>query len=117
MRMNPYTPGAGVTPNFLSGREELLEEARIVLEGLQRGYMQRPVIYYGLRGVGKTVILNVLEGFAENMEIQYEHIEANEDKLFTRRFSAAVNRILGNLGKKNRVSETLEKCKTLIRSF
>ena len=117
MRLNPYTPGAGMTPRFLSGREEILSDAQLSLNGLMQGYMQRPVIYYGLRGVGKTVILNTLAGFAENIGIQYEHIEAGEDERFTQRFSAAVSRMLSNLGRKNVVSETFHKCKDLIRNF
>ena len=117
MRLNPYTPGAGMTPRFLSGREEILSEAELSLNGLKQGYMQRPVIYYGLRGVGKTVILNALAEFAENIGIQHEHIEAGEDNLFTQRFSAAVSRMLSNLGRKNKVADSIQKCKDLIHSF
>ena len=51
------------------------------------GYPQKSVIYYGLRGVGKTVLLNAIEDKAEDMDIIYEHIEIAEKKLLKTDFS------------------------------
>lgn len=77
---NPYTPGAGFMPAYLAGREKLLEDAEKYLEAIEKGYPQQSVIYFGLRGVGKTVLLNAIEGIADNKNILYEHIEIKERK-------------------------------------
>lgn len=77
---NPYTPGAGFMPVYLAGREKLLEEAERYLEAIERGYPQQSVIYYGLRGVEKTVLLNAIENIADNRNILYEHVEIKERK-------------------------------------
>ena len=58
---SPYTPGAGAMPRYLAGREEMLEAAEKVMEAVSKGYPQKSVMYYGLRGVGKTVLLNAIE--------------------------------------------------------
>ena len=79
---SPYTPGAGCVPPFLAGRNQMLDSAQVALERLKEGYPQRSTLYYGLRGVGKTALLNAIEGFADNLSIQYVHIEAVEDNLF-----------------------------------
>ena len=52
---SPYTPGAGAVPTYLAGRDELLENAEKSINALVKGYPQQSVVYYGLRGVGKTV--------------------------------------------------------------
>lgn len=78
MRLNPYTPGAGVMPGYLSGREKVIKEAQNSIFHLINGYPQRPVIYYGLRGVGKTVLLNKIEEYAFLSDILYCHIEVKE---------------------------------------
>ena len=57
LRINPYTPAAGMVPRYLAGREQLLEEAKDVLAYVSNGYATRSIVYYGLRGVGKTVLL------------------------------------------------------------
>ena len=73
-KTNPYTPGAGFMPAYLAGREKLLENAEKYLLSLQQRYPQRSVVYYGLRGVGKTVLLNRIEEIAEKYDIIYDHI-------------------------------------------
>lgn len=55
---NPYAPGAGTPPPELTGRDALIEGAGIALERIRRGRSDRSHILYGLRGVGKTVLLN-----------------------------------------------------------
>ena len=55
---NPYTPGAGFMPAYLAGRGNLLEDAEKYLDAIEKRYPQQSVIYFGLRGVGKTVLLN-----------------------------------------------------------
>ena len=65
MLLNPYTPGAGVPPRYLAGRENTIRETEEILNYIANGYFARSVVYYGLRGVGKTVLLNHIEDIAE----------------------------------------------------
>lgn len=79
---SPYTPGAGAMPSYLAGRGEVLRNAEKAMQALTNGYLQKSVIYYGLRGVGKTVLLNAIEEQAENFDVLYEHIEIAEKRSF-----------------------------------
>jgi hypothetical protein len=63
-RLNPYTPGSGVKPLKLTGRDRDLEAFRVLLERLVGGQPERSLIYSGLRGVGKTVLLLEFETLA-----------------------------------------------------
>ena len=62
---NPYTPGAGTRPNELAGRDEEIQNFRILLSRLRNGRSEQSQIITGLRGVGKTVLLNAFEDYSE----------------------------------------------------
>jgi hypothetical protein len=62
--LNPYTPGSGVKPLKLAGRDGDLEAFGVLLERLAGGQPERSLIYSGLRGVGKTVLLLEFETLA-----------------------------------------------------
>ncbi len=57
---NPYAPGAGQRPPELAGRDTELASVDVALERASRGRPERSVVLVGLRGVGKTVLLNAL---------------------------------------------------------
>ena len=78
--LNPYAPGAGTPPPELAGREELREKVRIALERVRRGLPTKSVLMVGLRGVGKTVLLDRIRDDAEAAGIQTMRIEAPEDR-------------------------------------
>src|ERR1700753_1118415 len=61
---NPYAPGAGQRPPELAGRDRELEVFNVVLERVARGRPERSLMLTGLRGVGKTVLLNTLRSQA-----------------------------------------------------
>ena len=61
---NPYAPGAGQRPPELAGRDEQLDAFDVVLERIARGRPERSIVLTGLRGVGKTVLLNALRSSA-----------------------------------------------------
>ena len=63
---NPYTPNAGSRPAELAGRDRELEQFRVLVGRLKRGATEQSVIIRGLRGVGKTVLLNAFEDRAES---------------------------------------------------
>ncbi len=64
-RINPYSPGAGNLPPELTGRDEIIEKVSIQLDRCRNGLPYRSILMVGLRGVGKTVLLNHLASNAE----------------------------------------------------
>lgn len=61
---NPYTPGAGSRPVALTGRDKEIERFQVAIGRLSRGASEQGIVIHGLRGVGKTVLLNKLEEVA-----------------------------------------------------
>jgi AAA ATPase domain len=77
---NPYAPGAGTPPPELAGRDELRETVRVAVERVRRGLPAKSLILVGLRGVGKTVLLDRMREDAESAGIQTLRIEAPESR-------------------------------------
>ncbi len=77
---NPYAPGAGTPPPELAGRDELLETVRIALERVQRGLPTKSILMVGLRGVGKTVLLDRMRDDAIDAGLETVRIEAPEQR-------------------------------------
>ncbi len=79
-RKNPYAPGAGTPPPELAGRDDLIERAAIALDRIRAGRAARSLILHGLRGVGKTVLLNRIETDAEARGFASVKVEAPEER-------------------------------------
>lgn len=77
---NPFAPGAGTPPPELAGRDELRETVRIAIERVRRGSPAKSVLMVGLRGVGKTVLLERMREDAEATGVQTIRIEAPEGR-------------------------------------
>jgi hypothetical protein len=77
---NPYAPGAGAPPPELAGRDALRESARIALGRVRRGLAAQSLLLIGLRGVGKTVLLDDLRDSAEGAGIHTARLEAPEGR-------------------------------------
>ena len=77
---NPYAPGAGTPPPELAGRDDIRENARIALERTRIGRPSKSLIMVGLRGVGKTVLLDQIRKDAEASRICALQIEVSEDR-------------------------------------
>jgi hypothetical protein len=77
---NPFSPGAGSPPPELVGRDPLLEQARILLGRVKQKRPEKSMLLTGLRGVGKTVLLNEIERMAKGVEYRTIVIEAHEAK-------------------------------------
>ncbi|MDP1697616.1 MAG: ATP-binding protein [Xanthomonadaceae bacterium] len=75
---NPYAPGAGTPPPELAGRDLLLETARIATARIRAGRPAKSLLLVGLRGVGKTVLLDRMRDEAESAGLQTLRIEAPE---------------------------------------
>jgi hypothetical protein len=79
-RKNPYSPGAGTPPPELAGRSELIDRAAISLDRIRASLAAKSLLMVGLRGVGKTVLLNRIRLDAESRGISCVAVEAPEDK-------------------------------------
>jgi hypothetical protein len=79
-RRNPYAPGAGAPPPELAGRDALIERASIALDRIRLGRHAKSMILVGLRGVGKTVLLNRVQLDAQERGIHGLQLEAPEDR-------------------------------------
>jgi predicted AAA+ superfamily ATPase len=77
---NPFAPGAGAPPPELAGRAELRETVRVAIERVRRGLPAKSILMVGLRGVGKTVLLDRMRDDAEAAGAQTIRIEAPEAK-------------------------------------
>jgi hypothetical protein len=77
---NPFAPGAGTQPPELAGRDSLREIVRVALERIRIGRATKSVLMVGLRGVGKTVLLDRMREDAESAGIQALRIEAPEGR-------------------------------------
>jgi len=76
---NPYAPGAGQRPPELAGRDQELAAFDVVLERVARGRPERSLVLTGLRGVGKTVLLNEMRDRAESTGWFVVALEARPD--------------------------------------
>lgn len=77
---NPFAPGAGTPPPELAGRDELRESIRVALERVRLGRPAKSVLMVGLRGVGKTVLLDRMREDAEASGLQTLRAEAPEHR-------------------------------------
>ena len=77
---NPFAPGAGTPPPELAGRDDLRETVRVAIERVRRGLPAKSILMVGLRGVGKTVLLDRMRDDAEGAGIHTMRIEAPESR-------------------------------------
>jgi AAA ATPase domain len=94
---NPYAPGAGQRPPELAGRDTELDGFDVVLERIGRGRPERSLVLTGLRGVGKTVLLNALRSAAVRRDWGTGKLEARPDTALRRPLAAALHLALREL--------------------
>ena len=78
--LNPFAPGAGTPPPELAGRDDLRETVRVAIERVRRGLPTKSILMVGLRGVGKTVLLDRMRDDAEAAGIHTLRVEAPEGR-------------------------------------
>ena len=96
---NPFSPGAGSPPPELAGRDAVLEQARVLLGRIQAKRPEKSILMTGLRGVGKTVLLNEMERMAMREGYRTILIEAHEDKPLALLLIPQLRRILFELNR------------------
>jgi hypothetical protein len=114
---NPFSPGAGSPPPELVGRNELLEDARILLGRTKRGMSEKSMLLTGLRGVGKTVLLNEIRKIAKDAGYLTLLIEAHEDKALGPLIAAQVRPLLFELDRMAGAGNLAKKALGVLRSF
>ena len=116
-RKNPYAPGAGTPPPELAGRDELIERAAIALDRIRAGRAARSLILHGLRGVGKTVLLNRIETDAEAREFVCVKVEAPEERSLPAILIPALRVAMLRLDRGKRVRANLAKAGRALAGF
>lgn len=116
-RLNPYAPGAGTTPPELAGRGQILEQASIALSRAKNGRQAKGQMLLGLRGVGKTVLLNRIETLAEEEGVKPILIEAPEGRALPELLVPHLRRLLLQLDRGERVYEHVKRALRTLRSF
>jgi AAA+ ATPase superfamily predicted ATPase len=114
---NPYSPGAGTRPPALVGRDGEIEAMDIALQRLLAGRHGRSLMLTGLRGVGKTVLLNEFEQLAEARGYFHEHIEVSEDGELPARLAAAFRRVLLSMDARRRIGERVRRALGVLKAF
>ena len=114
---NPYAPGAGQRPPELAGRDRELEVFDIVLERVARGRPERSLMLTGLRGVGKTVLLNTLRSQAIGRLWGTGKIEARPDQALRRPVSAALHMAVRELAPHHRAPDRIDEFLGVLKAF
>jgi len=114
---NPFSPGAGSPPPELVGRDPILEQARILLGRVPQRRSEKSMLLTGLRGVGKTVLLNEIKHMADGDRYRTIFIEAHEGKSLGPLIAPYLRSLLYDL---DRIAGTGDKVKrglAVLRSF
>jgi hypothetical protein len=114
---NPFSPGAGAPPPELVGRDQLLEQAQILLGRVRQKRPEKSLILTGLRGVGKTVLLNEIERLAQQDGYKTVALEAHEDKPLPLLLTPAFRRLLYELDRMAGAGNKVKRSLAVLRSF
>ena len=114
---NPFAPGAGSRPPELAGRDTILNDARIAIERALIGKQNRSQMLLGLRGVGKTVLLNKIEEMAESAGHLTSFIEAPEGKPLSELLIPKLNQVLRKLSVTEQAKAKVHQAFGALRSF
>jgi hypothetical protein len=114
---NPYSPGAGTRPPALVGRDKEIDTMDVALQRLLLGRDARSQMLTGLRGVGKTVLLNEFELIADARGYFHEHVEVSEDGVLARGLVAAFRRVLLAMDAKRRVGQRVLRALGILKAF
>jgi hypothetical protein len=115
--MNPYNPGAGTRPPALVGRDHEISAMDVALQRILRGTNGRSQLLTGLRGVGKTVLLNEFEYLARGRGYFHEHIEVAEDGSLAPLLASALRRVLIAMDAKKRIGEMVRRALGVLKAF
>lgn len=114
---NPFSPGAGSPPPELVGREEIINQVSILFGRISQRRPEKSFLLTGLRGVGKTVLLNEMERLAEESGYKTILVEAHEDKSLGALLIPPLRRLLFNLDRLANAGNKAKKGLAVLKSF
>lgn len=114
---NPFSPGAGSPPPELAGRDGILEQARVLLGRVRQKRPEKSILMTGLRGVGKTVLLNEIERLAQREGYRTIIFEAHEDKHLVSLLVPQLRRLLFDLNSIAGAGDKVRRGLGVLKSF
>lgn len=114
---NPYSPGAGLRPPELAGREAELRRFEILRQRFEQGLNDRGIMLTGLRGVGKTVLLNEFRARAESHGWIVAKVEAGGDRPLRTLLAQSLNQALRSATGRFGLSERLRRALGAFKAF
>ena len=114
---NPFSPGAGSPPPELVGREGILEQARVLLGRVKEKRPEKSFLLTGLRGVGKTVLLNEIERLAAKTGYRTVPLEAHEDKTLAAMLVPPLRKLLFELDRVAGAGDKAKRGLAVIKGF
>ena len=114
---NPFAPGAGTAPPELAGRDDLLEAVRIAIARVRAGRAAKSILMVGLRGVGKTVLLDRMRDDAEAVGVQTLRIEAPEGRSLPALLAPELRQSLLRLSRDARAKELATRALRALAGF
>lgn len=114
---NPYAPGAGQRPPELAGRDRELEQFAVTLARVATGRPERSLVLSGLRGVGKTVLLNALRSLAVQRAWGTGKLEARADRSLRIPIAQAVHVAVRDLAHRHRDPERIDAVAGVVKAF
>jgi len=106
---NPYAPGAGTRPPELAGRDELRETVRVAIERTRLKLPTKSVLMVGLRGVGKTVLLDRMRDDAEATGAETVRVEAPESRSLPAILAPQLRRALLRLARNEKAKDLAQR--------
>jgi hypothetical protein len=114
---NPYTPGAGTPPPELAGRDDLRQQVHIALERIKAGRPAKSILLVGLRGVGKTVLLDRLREDAEEAGLQTIRVEAPENRSLPAILAPQLRQALLKLSRNDQAKDLAQRALRALAGF
>ena len=114
---NPFSPGAGSPPPALAGRDEIMEQANVLLRRILAHRPEKSLMLTGLRGVGKTVLLNEIEKMARSLEYRTLLVEAHQDKAMAALLAPHLRSLFYDLDRMAGAGNKVRRGLTVLKSF
>lgn len=114
---NPFAPGAGSPPPELAGRDGILEQARILLGRVKVKRPEKSILLTGLRGVGKTVLLNEIERLATTLGYRTVSLEAHEEKSLAMLLAPSLRLLLFDLNRLAGAGDKARRALAVLKGF
>jgi AAA ATPase domain len=115
--LNPFSPGAGAPPPELVGRGAILEQSRVLLGRVRQKRPEKSMLLTGLRGVGKTVLLNEIDRLAQELQYRTIFVEAHENKKLGPLLAPQLRKLLYDLDRMAGAGQKVKRGLAVLRSF